>query len=240
MNNNRVSLISLNIEKDKHLNRVRNFFNDQGPDVICLQEVFERDFETLKRELNMEGVFAPMAHTGDAGFILGVAIFSRFKIISKEVLYYAGDEKNIPVHDESNNPKSYNRAVLMASIGLENGEIFNIGTTHFTWTYNGEADEFQREDVSRMLSLLDNKKSFILCGDFNAPRGKEIFSIIASKYKDNIPPEYESSIDPDLHRKKDLRLMVDGLFSTPDYKAEDVKLVSGVSDHCAMTANISK
>jgi hypothetical protein len=34
--------------------------------------------------------------------------------------------------------------------------------------------------------------------------------------------------------------MVDGLFTTPAYEAQDVKLVDGVSDHMAVVAPITK
>jgi hypothetical protein len=74
----------------------------------------------------------------------------------------------------------------------------------------------------------------------NAPRGKESFSRLAKKYKDNIPPEYKTSIDQNLHKVKGIQFMVDGLFTTPSYKASDVKLVDGVSDHMAVVAEITK
>ena len=34
--------------------------------------------------------------------------------------------------------------------------------------------------------------------------------------------------------------MVDGLFTTPAYKASDVKLVDGISDHMAIVAKINR
>ena len=87
---------------------------------------------------------------------------------------------------------------------------------------------------------MGNQSSFVLTGDFNAPRGGEIFAELASRYKDNIPNHYQSSLDPDLHRVKNLKLMVDGLFSTPDYNLGEVRLINGVSDHLAVAAKVSK
>ena len=130
--------------------------------------------------------------------------------------------------------------VAKADIISADGQIFSISTTHFTWTPDGDANEYQRKDLENLMKILDGYKSFVLAGDFNAPRGREIFSAIAAKYKDNIPLEYVSSIDSNLHRAPGLKLMVDGLFSTPDYKVEDAELVCGVSDHCAIVAKISK
>jgi endonuclease/exonuclease/phosphatase family metal-dependent hydrolase len=94
--------------------------------------------------------------------------------------------------------------------------------------------------MKNLLALLAKTPELILCGDFNAPRGGEIFKMLADKYKDNIPPEYDSSLDTELHRiGKIKKLMVDGLFTTSAYIVSDVKLSEGVSDHKAVTAIIS-
>ncbi len=90
------------------------------------------------------------------------------------------------------------------------------------------------------MGLLDAEEGFVLCGDFNAPRGGEIFSELAARYRDNIPAQYTTSIDASLHRAGDLQLMVDGIFTTPEYQASSVLLHSGVSDHYAVTADITK
>ena len=55
--------------------------------------------------------------------------------------------------------------------------------THFTWTPNAEVNEMQRQDLPTLFASLDRVPEFILCGDFNAPRGKEIFDTIATVYK---------------------------------------------------------
>jgi endonuclease/exonuclease/phosphatase family metal-dependent hydrolase len=101
------------------------------------------------------------------------------------------------------------------------------------------------------LGILETQGEFVLTGDFNAPRMHkgnpgEIFSAIASRYTDNIPVHYETSIDASLHRNGKTRpldfvdKMVDGLFTTPVYTAHDVGLHFGVSDHAAVSAIISK
>ena len=41
------------------------------------------------------------------------------------------------------------------------------------------------------------------------------FNRLAEKYKDNIPLEYKTSIDQNLHRVKGLQVMVDGLLLHP-------------------------
>jgi endonuclease/exonuclease/phosphatase family metal-dependent hydrolase len=121
---------------------------------------------------------------------------------------------------------------------------YRIATTHFTWSEKGRATDTQREHLHSLLSALETEKELVLCGDFNMPRGGELFSTLAERYKDTIPPEYVTSIDVSLHRNRlddpeELsQKMVDGLFTTPEYLAQNVRLVSGLSDHMAITATI--
>lgn len=88
-----------------------------------------------------------------------------------------------------------------------------------------------------MLALLD-LTNIIFCGDFNAPRGRQIWSILSSKLKDNVPNEITTTIDGNIHRAGNLQLVVDGLFTSSNYKVCDVQVISGVSDHCAIVAGI--
>jgi hypothetical protein len=103
-----------------------------------------------------------------------------------------------------------------------------------------EDEQNQMNDLGRLLDIFANLKDFVFSADLNAPRGLLVFDTIAKKYKDNIPKEYDTSIDQNLHRVKGLKLMVDGLFSTSTYKASNVKLVDGLSDHMAIVAEIAK
>lgn len=241
---NKVSFVSLNIEGNRHLERVRAFISKEKPDVICLQEMLEESFVSFEKDFGMRGVYAPMGkipedYWRDGGKVVGVAIFSKLPIKNSSVSFYYGNIGEIMFFDFKQLPQTEKYLLIKVTIFQKDKE-YNFATTHFVWTPNGEADEHQRKALVSLLQLLEKEKSFVLCGDFNAPRGGEIFSTLAKKYKDNIPPKYDSSIDPNLHIKKGLKLMVDGLFSTPDYEVEDARLVCGVSDHCAVTAKISK
>jgi len=91
-----------------------------------------------------------------------------------------------------------------------------------------------------LCAVLETLGDFVLAGDFNAPRGKEIFSLLAERYTDNIPQKYTSSIDGTLHKAGPLPYMIDGIFSTPLYEVVDVEMVCGVSDHCAFKAFVTK
>lgn len=244
MNNldNYISLVSLNIEGDRHLGAVISFLQKNNPEVVCLQEVFEKDLPFIKEKLGMTGYFAPMtiremSGVADNFTVCGVAILTNLAVKKAwPPFYYFGKSDTIPFAFK-NDPSTVNK-VLLSMILSKNNKRFTLATTHFTWSDGGKVDENQRRDLKKLLELLDGFDELILCGDFNAPRGGEIFSRIASKYKDNIPLEYETSLDSELHRAKGLKLMIDGLFSTPHYQVNDVKLNKGVSDHYAITAKI--
>ncbi len=244
MENKRISFVSLNIEGSMHLERVRNFLNEIKPDVICLQELPEDFFGLFKNEFKMDGVYAPVVrlpkdYKRDQGKVTGTAILSRLPIEYSSTDYYYGNKGELMFLDFANMALTEKYFLIKVKISYKKQE-YVIATTHFVWTPDGQADEHQRKAIVSLLNLTKNEKSLVLCGDFNAPREREIFSILAEKYKDNIPSEYDSSLDPTLHRAKGLKLMVDGLFSTSDYRVEDVKLICGISDHCAVTAKISK
>jgi endonuclease/exonuclease/phosphatase family metal-dependent hydrolase len=239
-----LKLVSLNVERSKHLDRVVPFLQRENADVVCMQEFVEHDIDQLSQALQGAScVYEPLAKRPQdhPPGIIGLGIFSRLPMSARRADYYVGKPgvllDNIQIDETTYN--NMNRVVLSCDIEKE-GNAFQIATTHFRWTPNGEPDQGQREDMMALLRVLTDLGQFVLCGDFNAPRGGEIFSMLASRFKDNIPVEYKTSIDGSLHRSGPLPYMVDGLFTTPGYVARDVRLQFGVSDHAAIIATISK
>jgi endonuclease/exonuclease/phosphatase family metal-dependent hydrolase len=236
-----IKLVQLNIERSKHLDLVIPFLKSQDADVITLQELMERDVKKFEEELEMRCFYAPLClhpAEGNPGS-MGNGVFSKYPILKAESLYYHQQPKPLVVHTPGVPGTSAN-AVTVCDIEKE-GEVFRISTTHFTVALDGGVNELQRDHIQKMLEILSDNDEFVFSGDFNAPRGGEIFSAIAAKYKDNVPPEIDSSIDGSIHRAGPLPgIMVDGIFSTPAYSVSNVVMHSGLSDHCAFTAEISK
>ncbi|MDB5238581.1 MAG: Endonuclease/exonuclease/phosphatase [Candidatus Kaiserbacteria bacterium] len=241
-----LKLVSVNIEYSKHLDRVAAFLSSQRPDVVCLQELREIDIPNIKAAFGAEHhAFAPVTRQTYEGeeHVVGIGILSCIPIVSSSIFHYT-DVTELPASDTTD-PSTYNKKlspVLFCDFRREDA-AFKIGTAHFTWTPDGSTSDEQRRDIKVLLSILEKLGEFVFTGDLNAPRiynGKpgEIFSQLAERYKDNIPFQYISSLDPDLHRAGKLDLMVDGLFTTPGYVADGVELHTGVSDHCAITAVI--
>lgn len=238
-----LKLISINIEGHKHLDLVLPFLREQKPDVVCLQEVYEPDFNMFAEALDMKGHFAPMTliqldkKTGPR-LPWGIALLTKLPFTDMRGRYYFGNRESVPIN---NNNTDTIYKVLVSCVVKKDGADYCVGTTHFTWTPNGMPNENQRRDMPNFLAAAAERPEIIFCGDLNAPRGREMFAIIAKHYIDHIPPEYVTSIDGNIHREgPGLHYMVDGLFSTPHYGTRNVRLVSGVSDHCAIVAEVLK
>lgn len=239
-------LISINIELNKHYDTVLNFLKQEKPDVVCLQEFLEEDFNYFKEELNLNGVFKPFKYVhqdyyaDSEGKKHGIAIFAK-NIVNSGFVFYFGREENIlkPFKEyisDKNNSK--NAVLLWADIKDDSGKIFKFVTTHPPVTKEGESSPYQLQVIGELLKVLSGIPEFILCGDMNAPRGNKTFVQLNQKYKDNIPLEYKTSVDQNLHKVKGIQFMVDCLFTTPAYQALNVKLVDGISDHMAIVADI--
>jgi hypothetical protein len=247
-----VRLISLNIERDKHLALVEPFLRKERADVIILYELLEENVPLFEVALGAKCFFAPMTRypTAHEPVLMGVGMFTTLSA-DFSIAQYAGNPGDIVDFVHEGNPANGIRTAkyLLVRASVENGsETVRILATHFPWTPDGQADDIQRASADTLLALLDTEKEFVLCGDFNAPRGREIFERFAARYKDNVPASYETSLDADRHRvgpKKFRaesmdRYMVDVLFSTPGYAVFDVELRFGVSDHAAVVGTISK
>lgn len=236
-----LKLLSINIEDEKHLDRVMAFIDQEKPDVLCLQEVLERDVPLFEKAIQGTGIFIPNGLCLIQGKYekWGIGIFSGLPLSDTEVAYYRryGEELR-SIDNESTDP--IDRSLAYAKVEKE-GVSYDILTTHFTWTPDGHPTDRQRESLAAFLAAIAPYRSLVFCGDMNAPRGMETFEKIAQLYRDNIPQEYTTSLDPEFHSTKGrFQLMVDALFSTLDYRIENVRLQFGISDHAAIVAEVHK
>lgn len=242
-----IKLISLNIEGDKHLDQIISFLQKEKADVLCLQEVFDEDLSLLEKSLNMKGEFVAEVVIKRKNYLrinprgaIGLLILTRGRVAEVKRYYYVGNDRVIPEFSDTDN-NIHNRILLLIKI-LKGGREFTIATTHFTWSPEGKATPRQHRTLDSLFKIFNknNIRECILCGDFNAPRGGDIFSRLAKKFTDNIPEEILTTIDPNLHRVKNLQRMVDGLFTTREYECHNVRVIGGLSDHKAIVGLVKK
>lgn len=240
-----LSFLSLNCEGHKHLHeRILPFLEQQHPDIVCLQEIFHKDLPEIQAKIGEYCAFVPLSLMSypDPDFSgppepWGIAICSRFPLKDIQHLTYVGSGDITPWSPET--PNILLRKLLWAAIQV-NTQTYTIAVTHFTWSDAGQVTDEQRRDFQKLLGALENIPELVLCGDFNTPRGKEIFDTLAQRYTDNIPSKTLSTLDPELHRAKGKQLVVDVLFSTPEYQVTNVHVLTGLSDHCGIWAEINK
>lgn len=241
-----LTLVSLNVERCRHEAYQVPWLKEAAPDILCLQEMLASRVPRYVQELGMRSYhFVPMSRrVSPAGVASddpdGLCIMSKSSsAFSVRCLH--GSLDDIPLHYPED--QTTNIYALLFAEGNHKGMPYRIVTTHLPKSRVGsETTEFQRHLRDKLLDATACYDDLILCGDFNAPRGYEIFESIAKRYRDNIPAQYTTSIDNDLHHagNKNLQLVVDVLFTTPHYTADNVEYVCGLSDHCALRAQIAQ
>ena len=233
-------LISLNLERSRHLDRVTTFLQHCRPDVVCLQELSADDVATLQAASGLgHAHYVAMAVHPVDGRPFGVGILSRTAFADTGFHTYGGTGDGSLLFDRTS-PESRLESCRYIAVQARltvGGHDLRLATTHFPWTPDGNPAPFQWDCLHRLVEGLASGP-LLLCGDFNAPRGGPIFAELAKHWRDHIPVDVTTSLDPLLHRAGPLELMVDGLFASPHYRVEQVRLQAGVSDHQAIVADV--
>ncbi len=229
-----IKILTLNTGDSMFEKEQVTFLRKNNFDLICLQEISPIKIHEYETVLEMHPYYQMTYRRGD-GTEVGIGILSKFPFVKKEALIYGEKEGNLMGTDISN------RVAIMVSISpFSDGDVWNVLNTHFTWSPDGLPNDKQRRHVRNFLQITKKYDSILLCGDFNAPRGGEIFDYIATEYNDNVPYEYTTSIDSKNHRAGHLDYMVDGIFSTKEFKVSGFKMQSDLSDHLGLIADIEK
>lgn len=226
-----ITLLTLNIENDRHLDRVEAAIAEHLPDVVCLQEVLEANCARLASVGGYDVKFAlggrqPRPSGEERNW--GVAVLTRIPVRRQVETCYAAD----PVVRVLRHPDDTRRVVLMTELEHQ-GQPYRIATTHFTWTPDGHISQLQKADFTRLDRALADYADYVLCGDFNAPRGREMFGKFVDELGlvDHLPADVTTTLDARFHRAGPLELVVDTIFSTPEYRVTDMRVLDGISDH---------
>lgn len=242
-----MKLLTLNVEGPTYLEKVLPFLEIEAPDVVCLQEATV-EYEAFLRAAGYRVAIEPRCireHNGVA-FIDGVLLASRLPMTVDIYCYHdtgAGIEREF--FDEVTGQFNSRRHIVMGTI-TDGAQEYRIGTTHFTWTRDGDAPcQAQQMSMQNFMEIVNGFPPHIMCGDFNIPRGyNHLYEVLTTVYTDVVPTTATSSLDPLHHRLKNMpgkeqlldRYMVDYIFSQTPYQVTDVRQVFGVSDHAATVA----
>lgn len=251
-----IKLVTLNVEGNRHWNDIVPFLERESPDVVCLQEFFDRDAKMLTDRFGYRYVHLPITQKpydpNDISSLAGEgsALLTTLPLESIGSAYYYRAAPEIQIFRGSTLAEkraTIHQGVVWGTV-LKYETRFTIATTNFTWTPDGKPNENQDRDIQSLFKVLSDIPDLILCGDFNAPRGENrIYHAFIERFKDNIPTDIKTTIDVDRHyaRKNDIEraklatFVVDYIFSTPEYTVNNVRCEYGLSDHCAIIANVT-
>ena len=129
-----LKILSLNIERENHLPKVIALLEKEKPEVVCLQEIHEPDFEMLKKKFGFRGFFAPMLiyprHIDSKKNMVrqGNAFFTTLPLLKAESFIYFGNGEPLP---EEYEPNAIDRVMSVGRVEKD-GKNYTIATTHFT------------------------------------------------------------------------------------------------------------
>ncbi len=237
-----LKIFTINIEGNRHFARWPQVVNQEKPDVLCLQEVYEVDVPFIEEATGLQGEFFAMMNIAEENKYKlpprgrwGVGYFTNLPTTGIPAHYYS---KTAQVQDFTA-PNDASRVFVVKTVEKD-GVSYTVGTTHFTWSGGGEATDDQRADQRVFLEVLQQFPDIVFCGDFNAPRGGEIFAEFEKYFIDHLPKDVTTTIDSELHYAAPLELVVDTIFSTPHYKLSNVRAISGVSDHIGVVGEVER
>jgi endonuclease/exonuclease/phosphatase family metal-dependent hydrolase len=177
---------------------------------------------------------------------MGIALAAKHPFVASTEYYHRAD---LPIVDFDPQRKAETESfVYLSGIFTVDGAKYTFVTTHFWDTGNGKPDHTQQELIGSLIERLETVPAHVLCGDFNIPREHNpLYEKLASRYDDAFPLHYPSSLDRTLHRLGNSVLdepifdtyMVDYVFTQSPYVASNTRLHFGVSDHAAITTEIS-
>lgn len=228
-----LSVASLNIHQFLHREETLRALLATDADVFCLQEVLVGTVTQLEHELGATAIFAPMDHFPEVTEDVGLALFVRRGALLQSHVYRYHEADMM-------HPQSIGDCdrILQYGVIKKDGVDYHIGQTHFVWTPNGEPDELQYTAMGQLQHYTAALPGMVLCGDFNAPRGKGAWEMLTKEFVDNIPLHETTTLDQVLHRAAPLHYVVDGMFTKGRHIANNVRVISGASDHKLITAFI--
>tara|TARA_A100001015_G_C15031714_1_gene733691 strand:- start:2240 stop:3007 length:768 start_codon:yes stop_codon:yes gene_type:complete len=155
--------------------------NNLSVDILCLQEVRPDVLAILVNKLTDK--YKYWETTLDENASYGEAIFSKYKILDKQIFQYK--------------KTNMNRHFIITSIELNDNYKINISTTHleseFIKKKNTDTDDKIEQEIKKSIkynqymSIMNYLKDFdniILCGDFNINKLDEKYFLLMHKWKD--------------------------------------------------------
>ena len=112
-----ISLFSLNVEGNRHWERILPYIDEHIPEVCCFQEIFEKDLELLASR-GYTHTFLPMTlhFYDDKDEPSGIAICSKLPIKETQEFYYYKTEGTTHRFERDHKRDTIDHCVLVTTI----------------------------------------------------------------------------------------------------------------------------
>lgn len=227
-----MKLLSWNIWKGKHLDKVIQTLKSESPDVMCLQEVKENDTNQAKVIAENLGYnyFYCGAYTTeryDPTFTLGNAILTKKDITSQSCVQLSS------LTDYQGKSDTEPRGAVVCQI---DGITFTSAHIGYPLV-ESETTPIQKKQTQNLLKAIPREKC-VIAGDFNSIPQSEVIKMLEEEYM-NVD---NSDIDTRFEEREGMikKGRIDYIFVTPDIKFNNFKITpSQASDHSFLTLEIT-
>ncbi|MBI2600655.1 endonuclease/exonuclease/phosphatase family protein [Candidatus Daviesbacteria bacterium] len=227
----KLKVLSWNIWKGQHLDKIIEVLEKESADIIGLQEIKVQDgtniAEIIAEKLGYDFVYCK-AYTTDRHtppYDLGNAVLSKFSITENECILLSTLEDYKKEEAAMTEP----RGACIAKININGGEITFI-STHLAFSLECKPVAIREIQLNTLLKVID-KKNTVLMGDFNSVPESDVVRKLSEKLI-NTDPEMKELSWINYRDPNKTKYRIDYIFTTPDLKAENFQIVeTDASDH---------
>lgn len=250
-----LSLLQLNINADNFWDTLIEYLNTHDFDIVFLQEVCGEN--TILGNINckrdsfaeLQKILAPKYQgelaiaerfTSSPTSYMGNAIFYKKEFHLQKKTICTMYERTTPFPCDATSFEDEGRALLHLTLSRM-GEELSFLTTHFAWAKTPNEHPHQTQQGEILLNYLKTvPHPFVLAGDFNLDANQPTIKKIG-ELAQNLITTYEvpTTINPRLHRVKNLSVAVDYIFVTEGIEVKNFRVIEDdLSDHYGVTATI--
>ncbi|MFA5954251.1 MAG: endonuclease/exonuclease/phosphatase family protein [Patescibacteria group bacterium] len=224
---------------------ILEYLRHEDPDIIFLQEVnnstkkdvppYLTSYASLQRELNLpysEYETQFNVKYGDEYVPRGVAIFSRFPLSNKFVVWLYGNVTADVDDSDIESIPTFPRNLLHCQTEINNTR-YNLMTLQGVWAHDGRETEAQKQMGQKIVDYVADKENVILGGDFNVNEKTESIKFLGKHLTNVFKSERVTSFNMARKNKPGYgEAVVDFIFLGPTIKVvSHYSSDKDVSDH---------